>query len=133
MAINHTISDFVARINNALGKNRKVALVPNTNTIRSLLDILESEGFIIGYQLEGPKSNNLKILLKYFQDKSVINTFRIVSKPSRKVYFSKEDILQWKTQNNTFDLLILSTNKGVLTHQKALIQKTGGEVLVSIN
>lgn len=71
--------------------------------------------------------------MKYFQDKSVINTFRIVSKPSRKVYFSKEDILQWKTQNNTFDLLILSTNKGVLTHQKALIQKTGGEVLVSIN
>jgi len=133
MTVNHTISDFVARINNAINKNKKDTFVNNTRTIKDLLDVLEKEGFIVGYQTTGPKENKINVLLKYFQGKSVINTFRVVSKPSRRVYLNKENIIQWKTQNNTFDLLILSTNKGVLTHQESLIQRTGGEVLVYIN
>ena len=133
MTVNHTISDFVARINNAINKNKKDTFVNNTKTIRNLLDVLENEGFIVGYQTTSPKKDKINVLLKYFQGKSVINNFRVVSKPSRRVYLNKENIIQWKTQNNTFDLLILSTNKGVLTHQESLVKKTGGEVLVSIN
>ena len=43
MNANHTISDLIARINNALAKNKKSVTVPNTNIIRSLLNILEKQ------------------------------------------------------------------------------------------
>ena len=46
MTTNHIISDFVARINNALQKNKKTVLVPRTNKIKNLLNVMEQEGFI---------------------------------------------------------------------------------------
>ena len=132
MTTNHIISDFVARINNALQKDKKTVLVPRTNKIKNLLNVMEQEGFIVGYQ-DKVEDKKFNVFLKYFQDKPVINNFSSISKPSRRVYFSKKDIMQWKTQNSTFDLLIISTNKGVLTHQDSLSKGAGGEVLVSIN
>ena len=131
MTTNHIISDFVTRINNALSRNKQSVLVPKTNTISRVLTVMEQEGFIIGYKMEN--TNYIEVFLKYFQDKPVINNFSSVSTPSRRVYLNKENIIHWKNQNNCFDLLILSTNKGVLTHQDALLKKAGGEVLVSLN
>ena len=131
MTTNHIISDFVTRINNALSRNKQSVLVPKTNTISRVLTVMEQEGFIIGYKMEN--INYIEVFLKYFQDKPVINNFNSVSTPSRRVYLNKENIIHWKNQNNCFDLLILSTNKGVLTHQDALLKKAGGEVLVSLN
>jgi len=131
MTTNHIISDFVTRINNALDRNKQSVLVPKTNLISKLLTVMETEGFIIGYRKKD--LNCLEVFLKYFQDKPVINNFSSVSTPSRRVYLNKENIIHWKNQNNSFDLLILSTNKGVLTHQDALLKKAGGEVLVSLN
>lgn len=131
MTTNYIISDFVTRINNALKKNKKFVIVPKANIIKRLLNVMENEGFIVGYKIYN--ENDLKVYLKYFQNKPVINNFNSISKPSRRVYFNKENIIQWKNQNNSFDLLILSTNKGVLTHQEALLKQAGGEVLVSLN
>ena len=47
--------------------------------------------------------------------------------------FSKEEIIQWKNQNNKFDVLLISTNQGILTHQEALNLNIGGEVMISIS
>jgi small subunit ribosomal protein S8 len=92
---------------------------------------MEKEGFIIGHRIKNLKY--LEVFLKYFQNKPVINNFNSISTPSRRVYLNKDNLIHWKKQNNSFDLLILSTNKGVLTHQDALLKRAGGEVLVSLN
>ena len=131
MTTNHIISDFVTRINNALRKNKRSVLVTKANIITKIVTVMEKEGFIIGYKIKDQRS--LEVFLKYFHDKPVINNFSSISRPSRRVYLNKENIIHWKNPNNSFDLLILSTNKGVLTHQDALLKQTGGEVLVSLN
>jgi len=131
MITNHRISDLTARINNAVSKNKYDLLVPNTKITRKILDVLEEEGFIRGYQLKD--FNSLIINLKYYKNKSVINSLNVVSKPSKRVYFSKEEIIQWKNENNKFSLLLISTNMGIFTHQEALNWKIGGEVLISIS
>jgi small subunit ribosomal protein S8 len=131
MITNHRISDLTARINNAVSKNKYDLLVPNTKITRKILDVLEEEGFIRGYQLKD--FNSLIINLKYYKNKSVINSLSVVSKPSKRVYFSKEEIIQWKNENNKFSLLLISTNMGIFTHQEALNWKIGGEVLISIS
>ena len=130
MITNHRISDLTARINNAINKNKYDLLVPNTKITRKILDVLEEEGFIRGYQLKD--YNSLIINLKYYKNKSVINSLNVVSKPSKRVYFSKEEIIQWKNENNKFSLLLISTNMRIFTHQEALNWKIGGEVLISI-
>lgn len=131
MITNHRISDLTARINNAINKNKYDLLVPNTKITRKILDVLEEEGFIRGYQLKD--YNSLIINLKYYKNKSVINSLNVVSKPSKRVYFSKEEIIQWKNENNKFNVLLISTNMGIFTHQEALNWKIGGEVLISIS
>jgi small subunit ribosomal protein S8 len=131
MTTNHIISDFVTRINNALDRNKQSVLVPKTNIISKILIVMEKEGFIIGHRIKNLKY--LEVFLKYFQNKPVINNFNSISTPSRRVYLNKDNLIHWKNQNNSFDLLILSTNKGVLTHQDALLKRAGGEVLVSLN
>jgi small subunit ribosomal protein S8 len=131
MITNHRISDLTARINNAVSKNKYDLLVPNTKITRKILDVLEEEGFIRGYQLKD--FNSLIINLKYYKNKSVINSLSVVSKPSKRVYFSKEEIIQWKNENNKFSLLLISTNMGIFTHKDDLNWKIGGEVLISIS
>ena len=106
MTTNHIISDFVARINNALQKNKKTVLVPKTNKIKNLLNVMEQEGFIVGYQ-DKVEDKKFNVFLKYFQDKPVINNFSSISKPSRRVYFSKKDIRNGKPKNSTLTFLFI--------------------------
>ena len=73
------------------------------------------------------------INLKYYKNNSVVNSLKVISKPSKRIYFSKEEIIQWKNQNNKFDVLLISTNRGILTHQEALNLNLGGEILISIS
>jgi small subunit ribosomal protein S8 len=131
MITNHRISDLVARLNNAITRKKADLLVPNTKVTKNILNVLEDQGFIRGYQLKS--NNSLIINLKYYKNNSVVNSLKVVSKPSKRIYFSKEEIIQWKNQNNKFDVLLISTNRGILTHQEALNLNLGGEILISIS
>jgi len=131
MITNHRISDLVARLNNAITRKKDSLLAPNTKATKNILNILEEQGFIRGYQIKD--NNSLIINLKYYKNNPVINSLKVISKPSRRIYFSKEEIIQWKNQSNKFDVLLISTNKGILTHQEALNLKLGGEVMISIS
>ena len=131
MITNHRISDLVARLNNAITRKKADLLVPNTKVTKNILNVLEDQGFIRGYQLNS--DNSLIINLKYYKNNSVVNSLKVISKPSKRIYFSKEEIIQWKNQNNKFDVLLISTNRGILTHQEALNLNLGGEILISIS
>ena len=86
MITNHRISDLVARLNNAITRKKDSLLVPDTKATKNILNVLEEQGFIRGYQL---KNNNLLIInLKYYKNNPVINSLKVISKPSRRIYFS---------------------------------------------
>ena len=95
------------------------------------LNILWTEGFIVGYKIEGKNKENLKIFLKYIENgKPSINNIKVLSKPGRRISYSLKQI--WKLDTNK-TLIILSTNQGLKTLSECKKLQLGGEPLITIN
>ena len=67
--------------------------------------------------------------LKYIKNKSVIQNFRRVSKPGRRIYVTSKALYKL---NLPIGFFILSTSQGILTSSDAKLKFIGGEVLCHI-
>jgi ribosomal protein S8 len=84
---------------------------------------------ILGYKVLN--KNFVKIYLKFDNSGNpVIKDFFLISTFSRKRYMRVSDIKSNNIQKNYF--FFLNTSKGILSHEKALIKKVGGEVFFKI-
>src|SRR3569833_2656706 len=88
--VNDPLSDLIARIKNAATRKRSKVLTPASKLRQRVLDVLQDEGYIRGYQLlETPGEHpQFEIELKYFDGQPVIAEIARVSKPGRRVYSS---------------------------------------------
>ena len=102
----------------------------NKNLCESVLNVLWDQGFILGYKYIFDTKKSLKIFLKYKKGTPVINSIKMVSKPSLKVFFSLKNI--WKFDSNQ-GTLILSTNKGIMSAIECKKFKLGGQALIIVN
>lgn len=91
------------------------------------LQILWDEGFILGYKIDS--NNNIKIFLKYKHETPVINSIKLISKPSRRLYYSIKQI--WKIDSSKY-FIIFSTNKGLKSISECKKLKIGGEPYILI-
>jgi len=139
-------SDLMIRIRN--GYMAKLESIPFVHTSRniSLLRVLRKEGFIAGWSEiipSGVESKNLKnlavsnfnkgsVFLKYIGGEPALLSIEIISKQSRRVYMSVVEIERFLRKEGFGRILILSTNKGLLTHAQAIHQQVGGEVVCAI-
>ena len=111
------------------GLQNKPVSVLKSKQVLSIINVLEEEGFIKGYT---ENRYTLDVWLKYVEGVSVIQNIKVISKPSKRVYFSIPDLIDWRNKTNTFDILILSTTQGILTDEVALEKRVGGEILCII-
>ena len=93
--------------------------------------MLKDEGYIEDFALreEGGKAGSrkeLRIALKYYAGRPVIERLERVSKPGLRVYRGRNDIPRIL---NGLGVAILSTSRGVMTDRKARADGVGGEVL----
>lgn len=118
------ITDLITIIRNAVKTNKNKIIVTSSKKINPFLEILCEEGYISGYT----KVSSVKttIFFNYTYKKNKILFFKHVSKPSRPVYMSCQDL--WKF-NKSLSTLILSTSYGIISHRTALIRSCGGKVL----
>jgi small subunit ribosomal protein S8 len=133
MTISDPVGDMFARIKNALQRNHPEVLVPSSKFKKMVLDAMEREGFILGYDVEKSQKadyENLKVNLKYVHGSSVINEINRVSKPGRRIY-SRFDTLP-RVQNG-LGVAIISTSLGILTDNEAREKKVGGEIICNIS
>lgn len=96
----------------------------------AFLKLLWNEGFILGYIIDSNDHNKLKIFLKYKNGKPVINSIKLISKPSKRIYWSIDQI--WKIDSSK-NFIIFSTNKGLKTIVDCKRLKIGGEPFIVIN
>lgn len=96
----------------------------------SFLQILWNEGFILGYKIKADNPNKLKIFLKYKKGKPTINSIKLISKPSLKVYYSIRQI--WKIDSSK-SFIIFSTSKGLKSIIECKKLKIGGEPYIIVN
>lgn len=96
----------------------------------SFLRVMWDEGFILGYTIDADDPSKLKIFLKYKNNRPVINNIKLLSKPSKRVYWSTNQI--WKIDSSKI-FIIFSTNKGLKSIIDCKKLKIGGEPYIAIN
>jgi len=127
--MNHILSDMFTRLRNGQKAKKFSILTPQSKISSQLLDIFYKEGFVSGYKisLENPKM--FEIILKYYKGKPVINKIVSISKPSKRIYMSVDDL--WKL-NTGLNLIVLSTSKGILSDKVCRQLNVGGEIFCTL-
>ncbi|MCB0363879.1 MAG: 30S ribosomal protein S8 [Bdellovibrionaceae bacterium] len=126
-----TIGEFLTRVRNAgLAKHDKVD-VPSSNMRVGLAQILQDNGYIRSFKVaKDGRQGVMRVYLKYMENgKHAITNVSRVSRPGRRMYVKSDDIPQVRSG---FGLVVLSTNKGILSGDDATKIKVGGEVLCKI-
>lgn len=106
---------------------KESADIPSSQAVKSILDILKTEGYIDTYKsIEDKRQGILRVYLKYTLGKSAIRNLKRISKPGLRIYVKQRKIPRVLRGKG---LAILSTPKGILTDTKAREENVGGEVI----
>lgn len=131
--MNRHLCNMISSIRNGQLSKKSYIILKRTNNqlCESVLNVLWDEGFVLGYrQVNFDSKKSLKIFLKYKKGAPVINSISLISKPSLKVFFSLKNV--WKFDSNQ-GVLVLSTNKGVMSAIECKKFKLGGQALILVN
>ena len=123
------IYNMVSIINNGQSVKKPFVLQLKKKSCEKILNVLWDEGFILGYKIQKKNPNFIKIFLKYQKGVPSISKFKMLSKPSLRVYYSAKQL--WKLKDGD-GLLILSTNKGFMTSSSCKKYILGGEPFITI-
>ena len=131
MTMQDTLADMLTRIRNAQMAKLTTIEMPASRTKESVAKVLNEEGYIGEYSVdagEGGKST-MTIALRYHGGQPVIEEIKRISRPGLRQYKNKDDI---PTIKGGLGIIILSTNKGVMTDRAARAAGLGGELLCSV-
>jgi small subunit ribosomal protein S8 len=125
---------MLARLRNATQARHPRVEMPLSRLKVEIAKILESEGYIQGFQVVEPKAGEpngtLRLFLKYGpRGERVITGVERVSRPGRRVYFGRDDVPDVLAGLGTS---ILTTSRGVMTGRAAVKAGVGGEVLCNV-
>ncbi|KAL1932464.1 hypothetical protein VTP01DRAFT_8142 [Rhizomucor pusillus] len=146
------IHDLCARIQNGFRGRLQSIAIPETKMNLAVANILYRQGFIsavargnhLGPDAEYTPTTNeniatrrLWLSLKYKDDKPVLSSMSVISKPSKRVIFTVEEMKRIASGRRAKfikplqpgEIAIVSTNRGVLDLHEAIEKKAGGEVL----
>jgi small subunit ribosomal protein S8 len=127
MSMTDPVADMLVRIRNAQMVGHTEVAMPASKLKASIAEVLKQEGYIEDFALrDNGVKKELRIGLKYYAGKPVIERLERVSKPGLRVYKGCEDIPKVM---NGLGVAILSTSRGVMTDRKARADRLGGEVL----
>ncbi len=122
--------DLLIQLKNAQAVKKESIKVPYSKMDEQILGILEKNDYIDNFEKKGRGVKRLiDIKLKYETNRETINGFKLISKPSRRIYIGYREI---KPVKGGYGLLIISTPKGVMTAKEAKRAKMGGEALFEI-
>ncbi|RJX32365.1 MAG: 30S ribosomal protein S8 [Oxalobacter sp.] len=127
MSMSDPIADMLTRIRNAQGVQKNTVAMPSSKVKVAIANVLKEEGYIEDFAVsaEGGKAE-LKIGLKYYDRRPVIERLERVSRPGLRVYKGRDEL---PNVMNGLGVAIVSTPKGVMTDRKARATGVGGEVI----
>ena len=120
---------LLTHIKNGQNSNKSFILHPKNKSCSSILNILWEEGYILGYTVSKKLPNMFEIFLKYQSNNATIKHLTLIKKPSRKIYCSLKQLNKF---HFNLGLVLLSTNKGILTLNSCKKLNIGGELLCLI-
>ncbi len=127
---NHLISNLVSKINYGYHKRLRFLNIESNKTTLELLDLLYKNGIIRSYRIL--ENNKVSIYFKYYLCNAAFK-ISCVSRPGLKTYWTLNNLTKKYNNNNFSGSYIITTQKGLLTSNKCLLNDfLGGEVLLKI-
>jgi len=130
MSMTDPIADFLTRIRNACQAGHPKVDVPASKVKRELARVLAEERFIDNFAYyEDGKQGQLRIYLRYNDNKSIIRGLKRVSRPGLRQYVPKDKMPRIL---RGLGVAIISTSQGLLTDRDARRLGIGGEILCNV-
>ncbi|HHE45869.1 MAG TPA: 30S ribosomal protein S8, partial [Candidatus Moranbacteria bacterium] len=123
------ISEMLTKIRNAQMAGHKEVKIRFSKFKFALAKILEKEGFVESVFQDKNKTEDMHIVLKYYQISKTqkmpaIKGIKKVSKLGQRIYVKSKDI---KKVKNDFGVVVISTSKGVMAGEQSKKMGLGGE------
>ena len=129
MSMQDPLSDMLTRIRNAQLVGKTEVSMPASKLKANVAKVLEAEGYIQGFSVNGDVKAQLTLELKYFDGKPVITEIDRISRPGLRNYAGKDDL---PSVRGGLGVAIVSTSRGVMTDRAARSEGIGGEVLCTV-
>ena len=130
MSMTDPIADMLTRIRNAQMVGHTEASMPCSKLKVSIAQVLKDEGYIEDFAVrDAGVHKELRIGLKYYAGRPVIERIERVSRPGLRIYKGRDDIPRVM---NGLGIAIVSTSHGVMTDRDASHKGIGGEVLAYV-
>jgi small subunit ribosomal protein S8 len=131
MSMTDPIADFLTRIRNGQLSGKPEIAAPASRIKLALAKVLKDEGYIEDFAVDGDsKKPTVKVRLKYYQGRPVIERLERVSRPGLRIYKAKDELPKIL---GGMGVAIISTSKGVMTDREARASGHGGEVLCIVS
>ena len=120
------IADMLTRIRNAQMVEMKTVSMPASTKKLALAKVLKDEGYIGDFETEQAEGKPvLRITLKYYEGRPVIERIQRVSKPGQRVFRASDEL---PSVAGGFGIAVISTSQGLMTDRAARKAGVGGEV-----
>lgn len=129
MSMHDPLADMLTRIRNSQMVGKTDVTMPSSKLKVSVAKVLQDEGYVESFSVEGDVKPQLSVTLKYFDGKPVITEIDRVSRPSLRSYKGKDDL---PSVRGGLGVAIVSTSQGVMTDRAARAAGVGGEVLCTV-
>lgn len=128
MSMSDPVGDMLTRIRNALAVGHPTTSCRASRLNSSILQVLADEGYIRGHE-RSEDGRTIKVMLKYYAGKPVIDSIKRVSRPGLRRYSGFDSV---KPVLNGMGIAVVSTSKGVMTDTDARKNRVGGEVICQV-
>lgn len=127
MSMQDPIADMLTCIRNSQSARKPYVDLFYSKIKIAIIKVLQVEGYIKNFFVEKKEKNKIiKINLKYFKNKAVIQKIKRISKPGLRIYKPAKKIPKIM---NGLGIAIISTSKGVMTDHNARKINIGGEII----
>lgn len=122
--------DLLVKIKNAEKARKETVTVPFSKFDFEVAKLLQGSGFVGAVEKKAVgRKNTIEIELKYSGTEPALSDFKVISKPSRRMYIGYRDL---KPVKQSYGVAVLSTPAGVMTNKEARKNKVGGEYLFQV-
>lgn len=132
--MNINLINFLSKLKNASFSKHELISIDYNKLCFEVVCLLYKEGFIQSFSLNRVLTDSkfkLKIFicLRYAYNKSIFKNLKIISTPSRVNFLNTKDLSKL---SNKKVILVLSTNKGLLTSLECKKHTIGGKLLFAL-
>jgi len=122
------IADMFTRIRNGQTAHLSEVSMPSSKMKVAIAKVLKEEGYIVDYAVteKTPRKPELLIILKYFDNKAVIDRIQRGSRSGLRLYTGAKEMPEVMDK---LGITLVSTSKGVMTGRAAAALGQGGEIL----